>query len=87
MSLPTEWEACPGIEGIEIKVSGGSLLFKRAGGGAGDIVAWWVRPPSEHSTTAVKAQSGRIQHKIGNARTFPKARDLVKAHLDRSKET
>lgn len=85
MSLPTEWEACAGIEGVEIKLDGGSLLFRDAElaktGPA--IVAFWVRPPSVHSTTPVQAWQGRAQVRLGRARTFPRARDLVKAHLGR----
>lgn len=85
MSLPTEWELCAGIEGVEIKLDGGHLLFRdveQAKTGPG-IVAWWVRPPSVHSTTAVKAVNGRGTVRLRNARTFPQARDAVRQHLGR----
>lgn len=86
MSLPTEWEECAGIEGVECKLDGGSLLFRdsaKAVDGPG-IIGWWVRPPSVHHSTAVIVFSERGGNtKLGNARTFPQARDKVAKFLGR----
>lgn len=81
MTLPKEWEPCAGIEGVEIKLCGGSLLFRETD--SNKIIGEWVRPPSVHSTTAVRVIGERgVTSRLGNARTFPQARDKVRRHLE-----
>jgi hypothetical protein len=82
--LPTEWEPCPELDGIEIKLDSGQLMFRLAGCQRSHIVAWWVKVPGVRASTAVKAVGERGgTHKLGSARTLPEASRLVARHLGR----
>jgi hypothetical protein len=83
--LPTEWEPCPELDGIEIKLDSGTLMFRLAGCQRSHIVAWWVKLPGVQASTAVKAIGGRSgTHKLGSARSLKEARTLVAKHLGRT---
>lgn len=68
---------------LDVKKGLGAILFRVRE--PARIVGWWVRPPGVKSTVSTAVQGtevGRFGAKIGMARSFPKAVELVQGHVE-----